>query len=340
MRCPSNLKDDMRAPYYPRVLLLRARRASFDATRDQAVTTRRRETMAKQPRILAGQSAAITGAARGIGRATAEALVRQGMRVAIGDLDFEAAKVTAAELGESTVALPLDVTDRASFTAFADEAEEQLGPLEVLVNNAGIMPIGPFLDEDDATARRILDINVLGVINGMKAVLPRMSARGRGHVVNIASQAGKYGLPGGATYCASKAAVINLSRAVRKELRGSGIEISLISPVAVNTELGLGLSEPRQRQFRKIEPQQVADAIVETLRVPKFDVHVPKQASVTERVSALLPITLQDGLARVSKADAVLWQVDTAARSGYELRAARSEPGLEAAPEQAQLTPT
>jgi NADP-dependent 3-hydroxy acid dehydrogenase YdfG len=295
--------------------------------------------MAKQPRILAGETAAITGAARGIGRVTAETLVGQGMRVAIGDVDFGAAQQTARELGPSTVALALDVTDRASFSAFLDGAEEQIGPLGVLVNNAGIMPLGPFLKEDDATAQRILDINVHGVILGMKLALPRMLDRGWGHVVNIASQAGKYGFPGGATYCASKAAVINLSRAVRKELRGSGVELSIISPVAVNTELGLGLSEPRQRQFRKIEPQQVADAILETLRLPRFDVHVPKQLSVSERVSALLPIAVQDGLARVSRADAVLAQVDSAARSGYELRAARSEPALNAPPEQPQLTP-
>jgi NADP-dependent 3-hydroxy acid dehydrogenase YdfG len=293
--------------------------------------------MAKQPRILAGQTAAITGAARGIGRATTEALLRPGVRVAIGDVDLDAARRTAAELGASTVALALDVTDRASFEAFLDGAEEQLGPLDVLVNNAGIMPLGRFLDEDDATAHRIMDINVHGVILGMKLVLPRMVARGRGHVVNIASQAGKYGFPGGATYCASKAAVINLSRAVRKELRRSGVDISVVSPVAVNTELGLGLSEPRQRQFRKIEPHQVADAIVETLHVPRFDVHVPKQLSVSERVAALMPIALQDGLSRVTNADAVLSQVDSAARAGYELRAARSEPALAAPPEQPQI---
>jgi len=300
--------------------------------------------MAKQPRILAGQTAAITGGGRGIGRVTAQAFARQGMKVAIGDVDLQAAQQTAEEIGgpthpthHSVLGLPLDVTERASFAEFLNTVEEQLGPVDVLVNNAGIMPIGPFLDEDDATAQRILDINVLGVINGMKAVLPRMSARGRGHVVNIASQAGKYGLPGGATYCASKAAVINLSRAVRKELRGSGIEISLISPVAVNTELGLGLSEPRQRQFRKIEPQQVADAIVETLRVPKFDVHVPKQLSLSERASALLPIGVQDSLSRLSHADDVLSHVDSGARAGYELRAAHSEPSLAPAPEQMQI---
>jgi NADP-dependent 3-hydroxy acid dehydrogenase YdfG len=296
--------------------------------------------MAKEPRILAGQAAAISGAARGIGRVTAEAFLGQGMRVAIGDVDMQAAEETARELGPSTVAIPLDVTDHRSFTSFLETAEEQLGPIDVLVNNAGIMPLGPFLEEDDATARRILDINVNGVILGMKVFLPRMIDRRRGHVVNIASQAGKYGFPGGATYCASKAAVINLSRAVRKELRGTGVEISVVSPVAVNTELGLGLAEPRQRQFRKIEPRQVADAIVETLRVPRFDVHVPKQLSVSERVSALLPISVQDGLSRASRADAVLSQADAGARAGYELRAAGSDASLQAAPEPPQLTQT
>src|SRR5262245_40897314 len=294
--------------------------------------------MAKQPRILAGETAAITGGARGIGRATADACLRQGMKVAIGDIDIDAARQAASELGPSTVALALDVTDRASFAAFLDGVEEQLGPLDVLVNNAGIMPIGPLLDEDDATAQRIMDINVHGVILGMKLALPGMIGRGRGHVVNIASQAGKYGLPAGATYCASKAAVINVSRAVRKELRGTGVEVSIISPVAVNTELGLGLSEPRQAEFRKIEPGEVADAIVETLRVPRFDVHVPKRLRVSERLIALLPIAVQDGLSRVSNADAVLSKADSAARAGYELRASRSEPRLEAAPEQPQIS--
>jgi NADP-dependent 3-hydroxy acid dehydrogenase YdfG len=297
--------------------------------------------MAKQPRILAGQTVAISGGARGIGRVTAQALVREGVRVAIGDVDLAAARQTAEEIADPThpsaVGLPLDVTERAAFAEFLALAEEQLGPVDILINNAGIMPIGPFLEEDDATARRILDINVLGVINGMKVALPRMMERGRGHVVNIASQAGKYGFPGGATYCASKAAVINLSRAVRKELRGTGVDISVISPVAVNTELGLGLAEPRQRQFRKIEPQQVAEAIVQTLRVPKFDVHVPKQLSVSERVAALMPLGVQESLSRLSHADDVLSQADTGARARYELRAAHSEPGLPPASEQTQL---
>jgi NADP-dependent 3-hydroxy acid dehydrogenase YdfG len=295
-------------------------------------------SMAKQLRNLAGQVAAITGGARGIGRATAQALIEQGVRVAIGDVDLDAARQTVAELGPTAVALRLDVTDRASFSEFADGVDAQLGPVDVLVNNAGIMPIGPFLDEDDATARRIMDINVHGVINGMKVVLPRMIARRRGHVVNIASQAGKVALPGGATYCASKAAVIHLSRAVRKELRGSGVELSIVSPVAVNTELGLGLAEPRQRQFQKIEPPQVAEAIVQTLRSPVFDVHVPKALKATERLAALMPIGFQDAVARATNADAVLSQIDAGARAGYELRAARSEPALAPGEQPAQIS--
>jgi|SRR5579875_339160 len=286
--------------------------------------------MAKQPRNLAGKVIAITGGARGIGRETAAAALRAGMKVAIGDVDYQAAQETANQLGGNVLALHLDVTDRSSFRSFLDSIDERIGPVDVLVNNAGIMPLGPFIEEDDATARRIIDINVHGVIHGMKEALPRMIARRSGHIVNIASQAGKYGLPGGATYCASKAAVINLSRAVRKEVRWAGIEISVISPVAVNTELALGLAEPRQRQFRKVEPYQVAEAVIETLREPTFDVHVPKALKVTERMNALLPISWQDAFARLSRADAVLSQIDRKARENYELRAARSEPALEA----------
>jgi NADP-dependent 3-hydroxy acid dehydrogenase YdfG len=293
--------------------------------------------MAKHPRILAGKVIAITGGARGIGRTTAQSCVHAGMKVAIGDVDPQAAEQTAAELGANALPLALDVTDQASFRAFLDDVDGRLGPLDVLINNAGIMPLGPFVDESDDTARRILDINVHGVINGMKCALPGMLARGHGHIVNIASQAGKYGLPGGATYCASKAAVINLSRAVRKEIRGRGVDISVISPVAVNTELGLGLAEPRQRRLRKIEPHQVAEAIMETLREPTFDVHVPKDGKITERLNALLPIDVQDSFSRLIKADAVLSQIDVGAREDYELRAARSEPQLDSAPEQPRI---
>jgi NAD(P)-dependent dehydrogenase (short-subunit alcohol dehydrogenase family) len=103
--------------------------------------------MAKERRSLSGKVVAITGGARGIGKATASALVRKGARVAIGDLDLTLAQQTAAELGGVTIAVALDVTDRSSFTVFLDEAERELGPLDVVVNNAGIMPVTPFAEE-------------------------------------------------------------------------------------------------------------------------------------------------------------------------------------------------
>jgi NADP-dependent 3-hydroxy acid dehydrogenase YdfG len=295
--------------------------------------------MAKQPRILAGETAAITGAARGIGRATAQALLRQGMRVAIGDVDLEAAQKTAAELGPSAVALPLDVTERESFSAFLDGAEEQLGPIDVLVNNAGIMQLGRFIDEDDLTARRMVDINVHGVILGTKLALARMIPRDRGHIVNISSQAGKFGAPGGATYSATKHAVVGLTEAVRGELRlmGAHIDLSYVMPFVVNTELGSGLGEARG--LSSLEPGDVADAIVEALQLGTVEVWVPKSSKRTNVLGAVLPRRLAEGMARAMKADRVLIDTDASTRRAYELRASRSEPALEAPPEQPQITP-
>src|ERR1700742_228795 len=145
--------------------------------------------MAKQRRSLNGKVVAITGGARGIGKATATALVRKGCRVAIGDLDFSLAEETAAGLGGGTIALGLDVTDRASFEAFLEETERQLGPVDAVINNAGIMPVTPFVDESAESVRRQIDINLHGVITGTQLAIKRLQPRGGGYIVNIASQA-------------------------------------------------------------------------------------------------------------------------------------------------------
>ena len=295
--------------------------------------------MAKEPRILAGETAAITGAARGIGRATAEAFLAQGMKVAIGDVDHAAATATASELGPSTVALPLDVTQRDSFAAFLDGAEEQLGPIDVLVNNAGIMQIGRFIDEDDLTARRMIDINLHGVILGMKLALERMIPRDCGHIVNISSQAGKYGAPGGATYSGTKHAVVGLTEAVRGEMRlmGAHIDFSYVMPFAVKTELGAGLGDARG--MHHLEPREVAEAIVAALQHGIVEVWVPRSARRTNMLAAVLPRSLSEGFARAIKADRVLAGADLDSRRNYELRASRSEPGLEGPPPQPQIIP-
>jgi NADP-dependent 3-hydroxy acid dehydrogenase YdfG len=283
--------------------------------------------MAREPRSLQGKVVAITGGARGIGRATAQALVRKGAKVAIGDLDRDLAEQTAAELGSDTLALELDVTDRDSFEGFLDQVEERLGSLDVLINNAGIMPIGPFVDESDRTARMMVDINVHGVLYGMKLALPRMERRGTGHIVNLASQAGKGGIPGGATYCGTKHFVVGVSEAVRAEVRDTQIEISCVMPAVVNTELGSGL--PETKAIKKLEPAEVADAIVAALERPKFDVWVPRESVGIYKVMQLLPRGGREWIARALNADKVLAAPDKQARAAYEERAAHSEPSLE-----------
>jgi NADP-dependent 3-hydroxy acid dehydrogenase YdfG len=280
--------------------------------------------MARQLRILVGQVALVTGGARGIGKATAQAFVREGMRVAIGDLDLDAARATAAELGGGTIALALDVTDPAAVQRFVAGAEQALGPVDVLVNNAGIMQLGPFAGEDDATAQRMIDINVNGVLYGMKAVLPRFLERGRGHLVNVASGAGKAGYAGGATYSGTKHFVVGVSEAVRAEVRGSGVEVSCVMPVVVRTELAAGL--PQTRGVRQVTPQDVADEIVAALKVPRFDVFVPRSVGPLTAVAGVLPRRARELVARALKADRVLADVDRQARAGYELRAAGSQP--------------
>jgi NADP-dependent 3-hydroxy acid dehydrogenase YdfG len=294
--------------------------------------------MAKQHRILTGQVAAVTGAARGIGRATAEAFLREGMKVAIGDLDLATAQQTARELGHGTIALPLNVTERASVKEFLDAVEEQLGPIDVLVNNAGIMQVGHRIwEEDDATTQRMIDINVNGVMFGVKEVVPRMLARGRGHVVNIASTAGKGGFPGGGTYCGTKHYVVGLSEALRAELRDTGIEVSCVMPVVVNTELAAGLQETRG--VKHVQPSEVADEIVSALQQNRFDVFVPRSVAGITKVMNLLPRTGREAMSRALKADQVLAQVDAGQRAAYELRASHSDPALDGAQQPKQLTP-
>jgi NAD(P)-dependent dehydrogenase (short-subunit alcohol dehydrogenase family) len=286
--------------------------------------------MAKAPRSLTGTVVAITGGARGIGRATARALIAQGARVAIGDIDQALATQTAEELGHGTIGLPLDVTDRASFDGFLTEVESQLGQLKVLINNAGIMPVGPFLAESDATAARMIDINLNGVLFGSKLALERFLPRNRGHLVNIASVAGKGGFPGGATYCATKHAVVGLSEAIRAEYRRTGIDVSIVMPVGVNTELYSGL--PSARGIKTAEPEDVADAIVEALQTGRVDVYVPKSLKGVLRMMNVVPRSVADFFSKLLKADRILINPDHLVRGAYEQRTGDPSPTLPPGP--------
>ncbi|SEH10234.1 SDR family oxidoreductase [Thermoleophilum album] len=280
--------------------------------------------MAKETRPIMGRVVAITGGARGIGKATARALVREGARVAIGDIDVDLARQTAEELGSGTRAYYLDVTDRASFERFLDEVERDFGTIDVLINNAGIMHVNRFVEEDDAAAERQIDINLKGVIIGSKLFIRRAIERGRsGHLVNVASQAGKAGYPGIATYCATKHAVVGLSQALALEYEDRGIDVSCVMPVVVDTELGQGIRDARG--FKKIKPDDVAREIVAALRRPRFNVHVPKSVGPVGKIIQLLPERGQRLAAKLFGTDRLLLDA-IGRREEYERRAARSEP--------------
>jgi NAD(P)-dependent dehydrogenase (short-subunit alcohol dehydrogenase family) len=283
--------------------------------------------MAKQPRSLHGRVAVVTGGGRGIGKAIALALTSEGCRVAIGDVDAVAAASAAAELGGDALGLHVDVTDRPGFTAFLDEVERRLGPIDVLVNNAGIMTVGPHEEESDATETRLLEINLHAVIHGTKEAMRRMKPRGTGHIVNLASTAGKSGFPNLASYCATKHGVVGLSEAVRVELRGTGVEVSVVMPGIVKTELSTGLVETPA--FKSSTPEEVADAIVDALKFARFDVFVPKSIGPTLALTSLIPRRAREALGRALKIDRALLDADRDARAAYEARAAASAPATE-----------
>ena len=283
--------------------------------------------MAKEPRSLTGKVAAITGGGRGIGRAIAHALAREGALVAVGDLDAASAESVASELGGQALGLPLDVTDHTGFTAFLDEVESKLGPLDILVNNAGIMPVTPLLEESAASVARQLEINLHAVIHGTQEAMRRMVPRRTGHIVQLASIAGRNGFPHLATYCATKHGVVGLSEAVRVELRGTGVEVSVVMPSIVRTELTTGLTEARG--VKSVTADHVADEIVGALKKPRFDVFVPRSTGPLVAVGAALPRRARESMVRLLKADQALLKTDRAARAAYEARAAASAPAAD-----------
>ena len=156
----------------------------------------------------------------------------------------------------------------------------------------------------------------------MKEALPRMRSRGRGHIVNIASTAGKVGFAGGATYSGTKHFVVGVSEAVRAELRGTPIQVTCVMPGVVNTELSVGT--PQARFVPHIDPPLVADAIVAALRSPRFEVFVPRRIGPLQKLGAAAPTVVRDGFARLLALDRVLGGADAQARRAYEARAARS----------------
>ncbi|TDZ81441.1 SDR family oxidoreductase [Mycobacteroides salmoniphilum] len=229
--------------------------------------------MSRYPKIeLPGAVVVITGGARGIGAATARLFADKGADVWIGDVDDVVAKETATTIPRAQAGA-LDVTKPQSWAAFLDRVRAESGPVDILINNAGVMPLGGFIEENERTTDLILDVNVRGPLNGARAALPEMVARGRGHIVNVASMAGKLAVPGMVTYNASKFGAVGLSVALRKEYADSGVSISSVLPSAVRTELASGA--PLGKGMPTVDPEDVAAAIVRSVDTRRAQISVP-----------------------------------------------------------------
>jgi hypothetical protein len=255
--------------------------------------------------VAAPLRVAITGGARGIGLATALAFQAAGATVTIGDLEPAGAPETLA-------ALPLDVRSAASFADFV----AAVGPLDVLVNNAGVATSTSFLTTPAPLRDLQIDVNLRGVVNGMAAVLPGMVERGHGHVVNVASLAGRIPTPNASVYTATKHAVVGLTEAVRAELRGTGVRLTAVLPTFAVTDMTRGLA---LRGVPMTTPDAVAGAVVRAVRRGGPAVAaVPRWLGVAPRLAAWTPQFVKDLLTSWSAGDPLTRE--NPERAGYAAR--------------------
>lgn len=271
---------------------------------------------------IRGKTIVITGAARGIGYATAKALLGRGARVVIGDRDvavLESAVSGLSAFGQVS-GHPLDVTDKDSFETFLNKARtEGAGHIDVLINNAGVMPVGPFLEQSEQSVRSSVEVNFYGVLTGCQLVLPEMVRRRSGHVVNIASMAGMVAVPGQVVYAGTKFAVVGLSTAMADEFAPHGVEVSVILPTFTNTELISGTKNTGAH--KPVQPDEIAAAIVKTIDTPKTHVSVPTPLRFVGALTSMLGPRGRRWLSKQMGNDRVFLDVDTLARQTYEDRA-------------------
>lgn len=189
-----------------------------------------------------GQVAFISGAGSGIGRGMAEAFAAAGMKLVLGDVDSESVQQVASALsdqGSEAIAVDLDVADRNSWDAAAQRAVSHFGPIDILCNNAGVAGLTRAVEDIPIEEWRwMTDINLYGLVHGLQCVIPKLKAKGSGHIVNTSSIGGLVPLPNFSEYMAAKHAVIGLSGSVRRELEPFGIGVSVLCPGAVRTALG------------------------------------------------------------------------------------------------------
>jgi NAD(P)-dependent dehydrogenase (short-subunit alcohol dehydrogenase family) len=267
---------------------------------------------------VAGRVAVVTGAASGIGRATARELGRRGALLALADLDRVGLAAVAAELAERGVrvlARPVDVTEPEMVQAFAREVERELGPAELVVNGAGVLVMGAFLDTTAADFSHVIDVNLKGPANVCRAFLPAMKARGRGgYVVNVASASAFATQSELAAYGSTKHGLMGLSQALRDELQGDGIGVAVVCPGFVNTPIleraRVRGSEPeaqrhaaeRLLRLRGLSAERVAERIVRAAERGQSIVPVGLEAQALWFLSRALPTALAPLFGRLRRA--------------------------------------
>jgi NAD(P)-dependent dehydrogenase (short-subunit alcohol dehydrogenase family) len=254
---------------------------------------------------LPGSLAVVTGAGSGIGRATAQALAAEGVRILVVDINEAAAKETVDELGAGHHAYAVDVSDAAAMTELAATIEREHGVPDIVVNNAGIGMSGRFLDTTPEDWDAIVGVNLRGVVNGCAAFGPAMVARGRGQVVNVSSGLGYIPTAETPAYCATKAAALHLSRCLRADWAKEGVGVSVICPGFINTPIAtntryLGPNGEKtaalaQKGFSRAHPPKtVAKAIVSAVRRNRSIVPVGAEAWVGWWLVRLVPTPVMD----------------------------------------------
>ena len=191
--------------------------------------------------------------------------------------------------------------------------------VDVLINNAGVMPVGPFLHQSDQATRSAVEVNLYGVLTGCRLVLPEMVKRRHGHIINIASVAGLVAVQGQALYAATKFAIVGLSTALSDEFEPQGVQISCVMPTFTNTELIAGTKASGATQ--PVPPEAIAAAIVKTIEKPKTAVTVPYPLRFVAALTSTLSPRARRWLGRRAGTDRVFLDIDTAARAAYEQRA-------------------
>ena len=251
-----------------------------------------------------GSVVMVTGASRGIGRAVANALGRRGARLGLlarssGDLER-----VLAESGGRGVCVVADVGDRTAVEAGVQRIVDELGDVDVLVNNAGIGAYGPFVDTDPEVFERLMRVNYLGTVYPTHAVLPAMLRRGSGHVVNVSSVAGRFGSPFEAAYAATKFAVAGMTEALSIELHGSGVHASLVNPGLVDTDFFEARGHPHgHERMTVLAPERVAETVIRAVERHRAETFVPRWIRAAYVFKNLVPPAYRAGTARTFSAE-------------------------------------